>query len=83
MFFGGGVQAPVFDHRVCRAATLALSPVDLYPPEHYDYVTGMTGKLAFKKVSGFGLGVSVWGASTASAQSCFPACQERAWAVLK
>jgi len=24
------------------ACTLALTPVDLYPPEHYDYVTGMT-----------------------------------------
>mmetsp|Transcript_1405 Transcript_1405/g.3219 ORF Transcript_1405/g.3219 Transcript_1405/m.3219 type:complete len:394 (-) Transcript_1405:56-1237(-) len=24
------------------ACTLALTPVDIYPPEHYDYVTGMT-----------------------------------------
>ncbi|CAK9023041.1 unnamed protein product [Durusdinium trenchii] len=24
------------------ACTLAITPVDLYPPQHYDYVTGMT-----------------------------------------
>ena len=30
-----------------RACTLALTPVDIYPPEHYDYVTGMHGAWSF------------------------------------